>query len=402
MITPSTPSIVDVYGQRHEVNLNNVNDSVLLYKEAFDKGLTLPQFLEQKYPTNAAKDGSAFAQLCATSGLVLKYDQKTGLRPSTMADMLNGFSTEANVVRPDGSQALTVAGRLLFPAVILQWIESRVMENYDAYEGVYNRMVALTSSAASPRVDQPIVNLTAPRSSLANPIAQMSEPNAMVSISLSDKSYRIPTFSIGFEIADEALKNTTIDFVGMTLQQQIIGQRISLINGYINAMINGDTDSGVAALGSVNASSYDSAVTSGVMTNKAWVKLLREDYLRMNYTFAICDIDSYLAIENRTGRPTVYTDAGNDIRLTSIPKATLPGIPGAVEFFIVDTSIVGANTVVLIDPSKAIHKMVYVGGQYSAVEQYVMRRTQAMRFDFAEMSTRLYYNGDGWKRFSIA
>lgn len=395
-MTTFTPSIVDRDGNRTQVDL-----SVELYREAFDQGISLPSLLNQKFDTDHEKFGSPFQQLLATSGMALSRDQLTGLPASKMADILDGGPQMA-VVRPDGSQALTVAGRMLFPAVIMQWIESQLMDDWTAYEGVYNRMVALTTSANSPRVDQPIVNLTAPRGSLAQPIAQMAEPGAMVSISLSDKSYRIPTKSIGFEISDEASKATAIDLVGMTLQQQIIGQRIGLINEYLNSMINGDADLGLTTLTSENASTYDATVTAGTITNKAWVKWLRKDWTKLTIDWVICDIDTYLAIENRTNRPTVFTDSGNDIRLTSIPTAANPGIPGAVNFFIVDTALIGANTLIGIDSRRAIHKMIYVGGSYSAVEQYVMRRSTAMRFDFAEMSTRLYYNNDGWKKLVLA
>ncbi|WP_019865142.1 hypothetical protein [Methylovulum miyakonense] len=386
----------DRNGQAHDVTL-----SVEMYKEAFDKGLTLPQFINQQYDTDAEKYGQAFQQVMTSAGLALHRDDARGLPASRMVDVLEG-APMMGIVRPDGSQALTVAGRLLFPAVILQWIESELMSDWATYEGVYNRMVALTSSADSPRVDQPIINLTAPRDSLAQPIAQGAPPTAMVSISISDKSYRIPTKSIGFEISDEASKVTTIDMVGMTLQQQIIGQRIGLINQYLSAMINGDTDMGIGTLTGEAVTVYDSSIAAaGTMTNKAWVKWLRKDWTKLTIDWVICDIDTYLAIENRTGRPVIVGDAGNDIRLTSIPTAANPGIPNAVNFFIVDTALVGANTLIGIDSRKAIHKMIYVGGAYSAVEQYVMRRTTAMRFDFAEMSTRLMQNDDGWKKLTL-
>lgn len=395
-MTNFTPSILDREGNRTQVELN-----VELYREAFDQGISLPQLLNQKFDTDQEKYGTPFQQLLATSGLALGRDQLTGLPASRMSEVLDGGPQMA-VVRPDGSQALTVAGRMLFPAVIMQWIESQLMDDWTTYEGVYNRMIALTTSANSPRVDQPIINLTAPRGSVAQPIAQMAEPGAMVSISLSDKSYRIPTKSIGFEISDEASKATAIDLVGMTLQQQVIGQRIALINEYLNSMLNGDADLGLGTLTSENASTYDAAVTAGTITNKAWIKWLRKDWTKLSIDWVICDIDTYLAIENRTNRPTVFTDAGNDIRLTSIPTAANPGIPGAINFFIVDTALIGANTLVGIDSRRAIHKMIYVGGSYSAVENYVMRRSTAMRFDFAEMSTRLYYNNDGWKKLILA
>lgn len=393
-----TPSIVDRDGKRHQIEL-----SVDMYRDAYSAGITLPQHLCQTIDTDASKYGTPFQQLLATSGLALQRDVQTGLPAARMYDIMNGGAPNMAVVRPDGSQALTIAGRMLFPAVILQWIESTLMSNWASYEGVYGRMVALTTSSASARVDQPVVNLTAPRNSMSQPIAQMAAPDAMVSISLSDRTYKIPTMSIGFEISDEASKATAIDYVGVTLQQQIIGQRIALINNDISAMVGSDIDRDIGALTSENASSYDATATSpATFSNKAWVKWLRKDWMKLNIDWVICDVDTYLAIEGRVGRPVVVGDAGNDIRLTSTPIAANANIPGSVQFFIVDTAIIGANTMVGIDSTKAIHRMVYAGGSYTAVEQYVMRKSSAMRFDFAEMSTRMYQDNSGWKKLILA
>jgi len=404
MATETTNPMVKVFdkqGHHHDYELK-ITD----YQAAFTAGLTLPQYYNQKFASDYSEDdfarlGSPLQQMLSSSGLAIKRDDRYGIKSSRMMDVLDG-SPMMGVVRPDGSQALTVAGRMLFPAVILQWIESELMSRWDSYEGVFNRMVALTSSSDSPRVDQPIVNLTGPRDSLAQPIAQGAQPITMVSISISDKTYKIPTKSIGFEITDEASKNTTLDFVGMTLQQQVIGQRIGLINQYLSAMINGDVDTGVASLSSETAQSYDSAISAaGTITNKAWVKWLRKDWHKLTIDWVICDIDTYLAIENRTGRPVIVGDAGNDIRLTSVPQAANPSIPGAVMFFIVEAGVIPANTLIGIDSRKAMHRMVYTGGSYQAVEQYVMRRTTAMRFDFAEMVVRMMANGDGWKKLTL-
>lgn len=389
MTTSYKTSIIDRQGKLNEVEL-----SVDMYKAAFDQGVSLPQYLNQKFDTDASKYGSPFQQLLSAANISLSYDKETGLPASKISDV------NMAVVRPDGSQALTVSGRLLFPAVIMQMVESTLMDDNTAYEGIFNRMVALNTSVNSPRVDQPIVNLTAPRGSVAQPIAQMSEPNAMLTISLSERSFRIPTYGIGIEISDEGSKALAIDFVGITLREQIIGQRIANVNNGLNSLINGDTDWGISALSGENVTTYDSAITNA-MTNKAWVKWLSKDWQKMTIDWVVCDIDTYLEIENRTGRPTVFTDQGNDIRLTSIPQAANPLLPGSVNFFIVPTSIIGAKTLVGIDSRKAINKLTYVGGQYSAVEQYVMRKSTAMRFDFAECYQRLMPDGSGWKKLVL-
>lgn len=390
-------TVIDRTGQQQEFT-----PTLEMYRDAYAQGLTLPQYLERQVSVDQSY-GTAFEQVLASEGLFLRRDKTTGLRPPTMHQVLDGgMDRSMGVTRPDGSQALTVAGRLLFPAVLMQLIESQLMDDWSSYEGVYNRMVAVTDPVSSPRADQPIINLTAPRTSLAQPIAQGAEPISMVGISLSDKSYRIPTFSIGFEITDEAAKSSAVDLVGIALREQAIGQRIALINTSLSQMINGDPDLGMTALTAENASTYDAAITAGVMTNKGWVKWLRKDWTKLTIDWVICDIDTYLAIEQRTNRPTIFTDTGNDMRLTSMPQAANPGIPGSVNFFIVDNSLIGTNTLVGIDSRKAIRKVVYTEGSYSAVENFVLRKTSAMRFDFAEASFRMFYNGDGWKKLVLA
>lgn len=371
------------------------------YKAAALGGQTLPQYLNTSYVTDAANDGTAFQQLLTSAGLAVKPDLATGMRSTRMYDVLDGGPQMA-VTRPDGSQALTVAGRILFPAVILEMMNHALLEDNTAYEGVYNSFVAKTTTVDSERVDQPVINVTAPRGSRSQSIAQLAEPTRMVSISLSDRSYNIQPRSIGFEISDQAQKSTTLDYVSTILAQQVIGERAALIDEYLGKMLNGDVDLGLAALPAENASTYDSAVTAGTITNRAWVKWLRQDWRKLNIDVVICDLDTFFAVQDRAGRPIVTTDAGNDTRLTSLPSLLLPNIPGVIKFFPVATSLIGANTMVGLDSRVAIHRMVYASGSYSAIESYIMRRSTAMRFDFAEMSTRLYAKGDGWKKLILA
>jgi len=371
------------------------------YKLASENGQTLSQYINASYPTDEKAEGTAYQQMLTSAGLAVKPDIATGLTSSRMSNVLNGGPQMA-VVRPDGTQALTVAGRILFPSVILELMNHALLEDNTAYEGVYNSFVAKTTTVDSERVDQPVVNVTAPRNSRSQSIAQMAEPTRMVSISLSDRSYNIQPRSIGFEISEQAQKSTTLDYVSTILTQQIIGERGALIDEYLGKMLNGDIDLGLSALTSENISSYDPLATGGVVTNKAWIKWLRKDWRKLNIDTVICDLDTFLAVQNRVGRPIIVEDAGNDTRLTSLPTLLLPNIPGQIKFFPVDTALIGANTMVGIDSRVAIHRMVYASGSYSAIESYIMRRSTAMRFDFAEMSTRLYPKGDGWKKLILA
>lgn len=397
-MTEFKSSVVGADGQRQEINL-----SLDMYRAAADQGMRLGQYLNNNIDTDAEKYGTPFEQVLAASGMFLREDRTTGIKPPSMASVLNG-NTQINmggIVRPDGTNALTVAGRFLFPAVVLEMIESQLLDDTTGYEAIFNQMVAVNASSDSPRVDQPLINLSGPRGSRSQPIAQGAEPASMVTISLSEKSYRIPTFSIGLEITDEALKASTLDLVSLAVREQGLGERYARVNEDIISMVNGDTDLGISALSAETAQSYDSAITTaGTITQKAWLKYLRKDYMKLNIDWVMTDIDTYLAIEGRSGRPVWQTNAGSDERLNTIPSVRNAGIPGQVNFFLLaDSSILGANTLVGIDSSKAIRQITYTGATYSAIEQFVMRKTTAMRMDFGVIRHRLF---DGaWKKLAL-
>jgi hypothetical protein len=370
------------------------------YAEAFGKGLTLRQYYTQTLSTDEDKYGGAFDQILANSGLYLKGDKQSGLRPPTISSFLGNGSPDAGMAltRPDGTNALTLTGRLLFPAVVMELADAFLMDDDSSYNALFEGMVAVNQSIDSPHAFQPLIDVTGPRASRAQPISQMAEPVNMATITLSERSMRLPTWSIGLEISDEAARASTLDLVGIAIREQALGERSARVNEAIKQLVDGDVDLGISALSAVDISDFDSTATGGKVTNKAWIKLLREKWMKQSYTHAICDIDTYLAIEEREGRPVVVDNDGTG-RLTSLPSALNPNFPTALPVFLMESdALLGAKTVILLDRSKGIRKVTYTGASYQAVENYVMRRSTAFRFDFSEGYFRLFPNGDGWRK----
>lgn len=390
----------DASGQQQDITLS-LDD----YKAAQEQGLTLPQYLARKYPTDANKYGNTFDQLMASSGMFLVEDRETGLRPPSMADVLSGkvdINMASAITRPDGQDALTPSGRLLFPAALLDMIEHELREDNSAFAAVFNRMVAQTVSVNTPRYDQVVINLSGPRTSRSQPISQLAEPAKMISITLAEVSRRMPVYSIGLEISDEAQRASALDLVGIAVREQALQERADRLLEDLKAMVDGDEDSGQTALSSVTMQSFDSAIdAAGKITQRAWVKYLRSQWRRRTIDWVIADIDTYLAIEGRTGRPTAMDQSANDERLNSLPAIALPGIPDRVNIFpLEDASTLGANTLVGIDSRKAIRKIVYAGAAYQAIEDFVMRRSTAMRFDWSERYERLGYD-QAWAKVTL-
>jgi len=377
-----------------EGNAQEVNVTLEHYKGAMEAGLSFPAYLRTQFKTDETKYGSPFEQLLATSGFFLREDRAAGIRPPTVKQMLadNGNTVSMGpLVRPDGSQALTITGRLLFATTVMELVESALLEDTSSYAATWNQLVAVTTSVDTPRVDIPTITSTGPRSDRSMPIAQLATPPNMTSITLSSKSYRMPTFSIGLEISYEAQAAVTLDLVNIILKQQAEGERMALIDEAIKKLVNGDTDWNLTALSADLITAYDSSIASnGVMTQKAWVKWLRSDRRRKTINWVIGDLDGYLAIEGRTNRPTVQNDRGTDERINSLPILADIGLPQTVKYFDIETSVLGANTLVGLDSSKAIRKWVYTGAQYEAIEDFVLRKATALRIDWSEAYGRIF------------
>ena len=404
-------NIVDHSGSRAEINVE-VED----YRAAGEEGLTLSQYLNNKFQPDM-RHGSTFEQCLQQSGMFIRPDRDSGIRPPSMKQVLEGglqFNAGA-IVRNDGSQNNTVSGRLLFPEVILQIIESELRESKDDLLRGYDQMVATTAFVTSPKVDQPIINVTAPLDDeyRSQPIAQLTEPAALITITVGEKSYRIPTKSIGLTISDQALEATTLDLVGIAMTQQARQERIRIVEDSITGMLTGDTDadpsdaSGAAA-NTFTAKSLDTTgiTADGTITQKAWVHFLRDSYRTMTVTDIMCDIDTALALEGRTGRPTMY-GIGNGTSLSDDPSSPRIDALFTIEnlamvsprILLLDTALIGANTVVGIDRNYAIRRLVNVNASYQAIENYVMRRATSFRVDYGENAHRLMT--DAWKHMTL-
>ena len=136
--------------------------------------------------------------------------------------------------------------------------------------------------------------------------------------------------------------------------------------------------------------SHTAIVASGVITHKAWVKYLRQNYRKLSINRILTTLDVAMAIEARTGKPvdsTRYVAEGSnfavDMTVDNLSVASPP-------ILIVADGVAAANTIVGLDTRYGIRRVINAQAQYSAIEQYLMRRATAFRIDYGEYSHRLY------------
>ena len=134
--------------------------------------------------------------------------------------------------------------------------------------------------------------------------------------------------------------------------------------------------------------SRDSAATGGVVTHKSWVKFLARNRKYRKITHVIADIDTYLKVESRTGRPGSNNYDPTLARIDPQAVAMNAGFGNNVQWFIVDAATdggpVAANTVYAIDASKAITRVSNTSANYTAAETFALRRSEAMVMTWSE------------------
>lgn len=375
---------IDAKGDKLPVDL-----SVTMYKEAADAGQSLPQFLAQKYETNHDKYGSPFAQLLDQCGIYLGSDSDFGIRASTVDSILN--TTSAAAVTKDG----VAASRLLFPAVMLGVIDEKLQSDLSIDANAYDMLVAVDDSINGDRFERPVLHFEGAEKARSAPVAQLAMPNAMLSITASDTSRRIPTTGIGIEISHQA-KNISLDLVGLAVARQALVERNERAQNNIMNLMNGDPDLGMEALSAitgtvVKAKDFDASITTaGELTQTAWLKWLSAGSRFRTITHVVADLDTYLRWEARKGQPTSV----DNINGVNKPNSTVTVLNRPwtenVKWFITDNPAWPANTIMGLDQRYGIHRVKSLTANYQAVEEFAIKRSTQMRFDNGEMSYRLF------------
>lgn len=384
-------SFIDDTGSQQQVALD-----LSMYQAAAEDKISLSQYINRAYPTNSKVGATTFEQMAASSGMFVKGDKKLGINPPSMKDVMSGqVKILAGAInRSGGSEIATPASRILFPEIVMQAIESELNGSDDPFLAGVNKMIAITSNVNTPRVERPIINTSGPKATEAQPIAQLTAPPTMVSITVADQSYRIPTMSVGLEISEEAQQSSTLDLVSLALSANAREQAILRAEADLTSMFAGDADLGESAVSAVAATTFDAAINgTDKITQKGWVKFLRDNYRKMNKDWLIMNIDTALLIENRLNKPTTYTDDPTSPRIDSLFTIENLAIP-TPNVLLVDSSVVAADTVYALDSRYAIRKVVNVSATYSAIEQYVLRKGSALRIDYGYVMKKLY--NDAW------
>jgi len=293
------------------------------------------------------------------------------------------------IVRNPSNQA-----RVLLMPAIGALVEDKLVGDLNMNADQYDRMIAMDTTIADEWYLWPEANYAGPEAARSQAIAPLSKPVNLLTLTTVEKSIRVPTYALGIEWDDRVTKYLNLDFISLSIARQIAVERNARANENLLAMLNGDADVGMASLSSLGkvktAVSLDAAATSGI-TQKAWMLWLYNNGKKRRIDWVVCDINSALAIQNRSGRPVIVGDNGTSVRINTNERVANPTWNDEVNVFVMDSdSGFPANTILGIDSRYAIQRVTSTNASYQAQEEFVLRRSSAMRFDYGTLSRRLY------------
>lgn len=378
---------------------NQVTLDASVYRAAHDANLSLPAYINRTYGADADTSAlSVFDQMCVSEGIYIPGKNSMQLRAATVGDILDGkaaMNFDASAVNQQrNSDYGGTQSRILFPAAVVDMIENSLQKDLQTDTNLFASMVSLNLGVASDTFEQPVINYSTTNGpdganrAQAQRIAQLAHPGAMAIFTTSQTPRRLPTWSIGAEFSQQALRTATLDLVALSLGRFLAVEADGRVYEYLSNLWTGDPDMSSAAIAAVTSSTLNGSATGGVLTHKAWLKWLYRNRKYRQISHVVCDLDTYLKIEGRTGRPGSIGVL--DPTLPRIdPQATaLNPYVDNVKVMLVDSAAEGgpvpANTVWGVDSRFGIVKVSNTSAAYTAAESFAMKRSEAFRIDWSE------------------
>ena len=392
--------IYDAKGAQHTLTMN---ENAMRDMRAEDglNAVPLDKFFENQI-VKATGDVTAVPDGKAHPTVLNQIAAQMGVNPrSTLKEVMSGGVHAAST----GGDA-SITGRLLVTAMLLPVIENQMREDRSGYAAMLRQHAALNINLPGTRWDRPILDFKRPENSRPQPVAELAEPVRMLTIKSSQKSSALLGEAIGIEFSDQALQNSTIDFISLSMRRQAEESANEVAMAHILSLLNGDVDVGMPALASVVrggaavASTLDSAAGSGKLTQTAWVKWLWRNNLRRTITTVVTDFDGALAIENRLGRPTVQTDDAKSKRIDVLTNVVNPNWPNQVDIIITQDPNWPSKTIVGFDKAYGYSMVSSAALNYSAMESLAIRRSTKMRIDTGSAVDR--FMNDAWDILDIS
>ena len=372
-------------------------------------GISLTDFMNQKYPNYDRRYGSVISQATNTAGIYMHDDPKLGVKSSTveralspvtnpLAATFDGTAAGTPTVAPTQNAAdeQGLINRILFGENILQMVESTFRDQRDdAISAAMDQLVSVSQTFPDSVFIQPIISSRGAEDveGLWSASTQNTKPTSMLSIDLATESKRIPSYAIGLELTYQAMTRVSLDMLSLIIAAHSRGLRIEMMYKDLGRILNGNPlIPSEAAIASVTATSIDASIANvpGLLTEKAWYGFLFDDRMIDNYDMIICDKAAYQSIINRTGRVVLPQDPGYDFNKFANHDPEVMNLANVhrPKVLILPDGIYPAGLILALDTRVALAEAVDSSASYVGTETNDITRTQQFRWDWSRLIYR--------------
>ena len=367
----------------------------MLLDKPREAGLSPTAYINRTFADANLKVGTAMEQFRSSLGIYAQGNKDFGFTDLTLGQI------EANLNVSKGTGTMGTESRAFVVQTILDATESKMLKDMTSDTTAFDSMVGMNMSIATEVFEQPVIDYTKTEAGKSQRMAQNAPPPLLISFSTSDVVRKLPVWNMGMQWSDQALRATTLDFVTMSVARYLMIERDERVNTYLSEVFLGGGDLNKTTVATVASSALDTTSTGGVLTHKAWVKFLARNRKYRKITHVACTVGTYLQIEGRTGRPGTVN---YDPRMAGAIAGGQNAMPINVSFgedvkvFLVDDAADGGpipeGQVWALDARSALTRVTNTGASYSAMEEYAMKRSSMMRFDWSEGIFRTYGDVD--------
>ena len=374
--------------------VTQIDVGVDIYKAAAENSVSVLAQLDSQFAGDVTPGASASKQILCQAGMTAvakattPQEYRAALGNYNVGHAMTGMS--ASITREG-----TPASRLLTPAVVLEMAEIQRLDDKKSEIAVFKEQVATTRTIAGNRYEQPLIDLSVPGTAEAGRTSQLTLPNVIGTVTVTSRGGSIPSFGLGLEISDQAMKAFSFDQLALVLNRQRTMHEIRTLSNNMHVLVEGDSDLGMSALPIVKASTFDpAAIDMKTFSQRALMKILRENTVMREPSHIWGDEDTYMAYIERTGRKVAASMYVEDAE--SGAKLARPINMNVTEpkFWIVEDGVVPRGRLVFLDARYAIEEYINTEANYEATEQLVMRRGTQMRFDYGRVMRR--WDDNAW------
>jgi hypothetical protein len=360
-----------------------------VYRAAADEGVYLSVFLEAQDPSSGYNDGlDAFGRLMQAAGITTRSDMAMGAfasewgafdesrqHRSLVPEYILRITREVMHGGSANTRALYASSDDIPGSSLRPYAESSHMLQTTPLAApiMLNDLVALTTPITGNAYRAVYLTNTAAQSRMVR-VAEGTEI-PVAKLQTSQNAINLLKYGRGIRATYESLRRTRIDKVAFWLRQLATQNEIDKVSWAINVLVSGDGNSGTSAANWRAKTDLDALATGKTVTLLAWRTFQKKflPYFAPTHVFGaegdIVKLELLNIGSGGTAVPTyLYDPTKPPQNKQMLRDGTITGV----------TADVATDTLVEFDASKALERVVEIGGTIEELERWAETQEQTL------------------------